>query len=181
MIWNANPTAQPAERTSPKFIPCSAPPLGMVIRYNPTNAQITPNKVQWLMRLRQKSARKTGTSTTETPVRNADFDGVVRRKPVVWNWYPRKRNDPTTKPEMIARRVMPCNFLRKITKNAIAARVILIALNSSGVISANAFLMTTNVAPQTSVTRTSNKCAFSERFNLIVALATKAGETPALL
>jgi hypothetical protein len=42
-------------------------------------------------------------------------------------------------------------------------------------------LMTTNVAPQTSVTRTSNKCAFSERFNLIVALATKAGETPALL
>ena len=166
MIWKANPTAQPAERMSPKFTPCSAPPLGIVIRYNPTNAQITPNKVQWLMRLRQNSARKTGTSTTETPVRNADFEGVVRRKPVVWNWYPRKRKTPTTKPEIIDCRLMPRNFLRKITKSAIAARLILIALNNSGEISANAFLMTTNVAPQTSVTSPNNKCALRDRFNI---------------
>ena len=44
----------------------------------------------------QNTASNTGTSTTETPVRKADFDGVVYFRPLVCSSLPMNRKMPTS-------------------------------------------------------------------------------------
>src|SRR6185437_7485439 len=72
---------------------------GTVSRYRPVNARTTPAAVQRFRPRFQSNASKTGTSTTETPVRKADFDGVVYFKPTVCSSFPTNRKTPTRKPE----------------------------------------------------------------------------------
>src|SRR5271155_5398569 len=109
---------------------------------------------------------KIGTSTTETPVMNPDFDAVVSFKPLVWNSYPAQRNIPTGTP---ARNTLPsiCLILFQYSASRHAvATVIRMALKSSSEMSAIALLITTNVVPHMSVTITNNKCALSVRDTL---------------
>src|SRR5438270_728182 len=56
---------------------------------------------------RPGTADNSGTSTTISPVMNADLDGVVRARPSVWNWYPVARQIPTTAPDTTCHRRMP--------------------------------------------------------------------------
>ncbi len=63
---------------------------GTVSRYNPANAITTPMEVRRLMPRFQNTASNTGTSTTETPVRKADFEGVVYFNPTVCSSFPQK-------------------------------------------------------------------------------------------
>ena len=58
--------------------------------------------VERLMPRFQNTASNTGTRTTETPVRKADFDGVVYFRPLVWSSLPMNRNIPTRHPERTA-------------------------------------------------------------------------------
>jgi hypothetical protein len=50
----------------------------------------------------QNTASNTGTSTTETPVRKADFEAVVYFSPTVCSSLPINRNTPTSTPERTA-------------------------------------------------------------------------------
>src|SRR6266851_4632711 len=79
IIWKANITAAPKLSKSPRWMLCrlTVEEDGTVRRYRPTNARAMPSALQRLMARFQITARSTGTSTTATPVRNADFEGVV--------------------------------------------------------------------------------------------------------
>src|SRR4029077_5280964 len=136
---------------------------GTVSKYNPANARITPMEVSRLMPRFQKTASNTGTSTTETPVRKADFEAVVYFRPAVCSSFPTNKNSPTRQPERTAGAQRRGSSRKKITANTTAARLMRTALKKSGETSARAFLMTTKFEPQISVIRTRRMWALSER------------------
>src|SRR5579862_374868 len=100
--------AQPSVSTSPMLIDERSgrrPTMGLsvearlLVEAGAVNSRIPMNARAAAVKMLQLSGRapggrsagieeKSGTSTTIRPVMNADFDGVVRARPVVWNWYP---------------------------------------------------------------------------------------------
>ena len=50
------------------------------------------------IRRRAKTAKNSGTSTTEKPVTNAALEGVVNLIPLVWKAYPPNMQQPITAP-----------------------------------------------------------------------------------
>src|SRR6476660_5561617 len=94
---------------------------GTVSRYKPANARTTPAAVQRFRPRFQNRASSTGTSTTETPVRKADFDGVVYFRPTVCSSLPMKRKTPTSKPERNELAVRRPSSRQKTTASTTAA------------------------------------------------------------
>src|ERR1700746_3852134 len=98
MQWNAKAMEQPSVSTSPRLMveksgrkadDAEAPATGgAVMSTMPMNANAAPRKA--FQRggcapggRREGTIENRGTSTTTSPVMNADFDGVVRTRPMV--------------------------------------------------------------------------------------------------
>ena len=92
--WAAKATAHANESRSPVLMLtkrfCHEVPVGVVRRSKPVNARIAPMAVVQrgggvLVDRRAGTMVKRGTKTTTSPVMKADFAGVVRASPAVWN------------------------------------------------------------------------------------------------
>src|SRR5579859_1121491 len=105
----------------------SAIPLlsaGTVMRNNPAKAATMPIMRQGSILVRQKTINRTGTSTAELLERKADFEGVVRFRPVVCSAYPMNRSSPTAEPAASAGREIRRIDLWKNRARKMAATVI---------------------------------------------------------
>jgi len=105
-------------------------------------------------------ASNTGTSTTEHPVRKADFEAVVYF-PAPWSAAHCRQQEPATRqPERTAPR---CKTRKLTIENhspvPTAARLMRTALKKSGEISTSAFLMTTKFESPDQVDQNQKKCA----------------------